>query len=65
MGWECVDWINVAQDRNKWCAVVCVVMSFGIRRRVGDFLSGLGLFPVRVWPFCMASECSDAAIFCL
>jgi len=44
--WECVDWINVAQDRSKWCAVVCVVMSIGVQRNVGNFLSGLGLFSV-------------------
>jgi hypothetical protein len=28
IGWECVDWINLAQDRNKWRAVVNVVMNF-------------------------------------
>ena len=48
IGWEWVGWINVAQDRSKWCAVVCVVMSIGIQRKVGNFLSGLRLFSVGV-----------------
>jgi len=47
-GWECVHWIEVAQVRSKWCAVVCVVRSTGVRRNVGKFLSGLGLFSVAV-----------------
>jgi hypothetical protein len=48
IGWEYVEWINVAQDRNKWCAVVCVVMSIGVQRKVGNFLSGFGLFSIGV-----------------
>jgi hypothetical protein len=27
IGWEYVDWIYLAQDRNKWRAVVRVVMN--------------------------------------
>ena len=53
IGWECVHWVDVAQDRSKWCAVVCVVMSTGVRRNVGKLLSGLGLISVGVWPFGM------------
>jgi len=22
MGWECVDWINLAEDRNQWQALM-------------------------------------------
>ena len=29
MGWEGLDWINLAQDRDRWRAVVNVVMNFG------------------------------------
>jgi len=25
-GWEGVDWINLAKDRNKWCALVKTIM---------------------------------------
>jgi len=28
IGWEGVDWINLAQDWDKWRAVVSVVMNF-------------------------------------
>jgi hypothetical protein len=27
MGWGCVDWIGLAQDRKQWKAVVNVVMN--------------------------------------
>jgi hypothetical protein len=29
IGWEDVDWINLAQDRDQWRAVVNTVMSLG------------------------------------
>jgi hypothetical protein len=27
IGWGCVEWIHLAQDRDHWCAVVNMVMS--------------------------------------
>ena len=27
IGWECMEWINLAQDGNKWQAVVSMVMN--------------------------------------
>jgi hypothetical protein len=30
IGWGGVDWIGLAQDRDKWRALVNVVMNFGI-----------------------------------
>jgi hypothetical protein len=27
IGWECVDWIHVAQDSDQWCPVVNTVMN--------------------------------------
>jgi hypothetical protein len=26
LGWECVDWMHLAQDRDQWLAVVNTVM---------------------------------------
>jgi hypothetical protein len=28
IGWEVMDWVNLAQDRDKWQAVVNMVMYF-------------------------------------
>jgi hypothetical protein len=25
--WECVDWIHLAQDKDKWCALVDMVLN--------------------------------------
>jgi hypothetical protein len=30
MGWECVDWMHLAQDRDQWQAVVNTVMNLGV-----------------------------------
>jgi hypothetical protein len=30
VGWECVDWIDIAQDRDRWRALVNVVMTFRV-----------------------------------
>jgi hypothetical protein len=28
-GWGGMDWIDLAQDRDQWKALVCTVMNFG------------------------------------
>ena len=33
--WEGMDWINLAQDRDKWQAVVNVVMKLQVHIRLG------------------------------
>jgi hypothetical protein len=44
VGWEGIDWIDVAQDRDRWRAVVYTVMNLRIPQNVGNFLSGLRRF---------------------
>jgi hypothetical protein len=29
-GWEGMDWIHLAQDRDKWWAVMCVIMNLHV-----------------------------------
>ena len=30
VGCGCVDWMELAQDRDRWCALVSAVMNFGV-----------------------------------
>jgi hypothetical protein len=30
VGWGCVDWIDLAQDRDRWRALVCTVMNLRV-----------------------------------
>jgi hypothetical protein len=39
LGYVDVDWINLAQDRNKWLTFVNAVMAFLIPQMEGNFLS--------------------------
>jgi hypothetical protein len=40
IGWGRMDWIGVAQDRDKWRALVKTVMNLWISYKPGKFLSG-------------------------
>jgi hypothetical protein len=40
-GWEVVDWMHVAQDRNQWWAIVDTVMKLKFPQQAGDFLDEL------------------------
>jgi hypothetical protein len=35
MGWEDMDWIHLAQDRDQRWAIVNTVMNFGFRKKHG------------------------------
>jgi hypothetical protein len=39
IGWEGVDWMHLAQDRDQWWALVNMVMSLLVPEKVGDFLT--------------------------
>jgi hypothetical protein len=39
IGWEGVDWIDLAHDRGKWRALVITEMKLGIPDNAGNFLT--------------------------
>jgi hypothetical protein len=39
IGWEGVDWIHLAQDRDQWWALVNTVMNFGVPEKARNFLT--------------------------
>jgi hypothetical protein len=40
MGGDGMDWIDLAQDRDKWRALVSTVMNLRVSENAGKFLSG-------------------------
>jgi hypothetical protein len=40
MRWDGVDWIDMAQDRDQWRALVRAVKSLRVSYNAGKFLSG-------------------------
>ena len=50
--WESVDWINLAQDKDKWQAFVCMEMSLRFHKmwRISDVAKEL------LGSHCMGSE---------
>jgi hypothetical protein len=39
-GWGGTDWINLAQDRDQWKALVNTLLNSRVPENVGKFLSG-------------------------
>jgi hypothetical protein len=37
--WDCLDWIDLAQDREQWMALVKTVMNLRVPKIAGKFLS--------------------------
>jgi hypothetical protein len=39
VGWGGMDWIDMAQDRDRWRALVSAVMNLGVLLNAGNFLT--------------------------
>jgi hypothetical protein len=42
VGLECFEWMNLAQDRDRWRSVVNAVMSLRVPQNAGNFLNKRG-----------------------
>jgi hypothetical protein len=40
IGWDCMEWIDLAQDRDQWRALENAVMILQVSSNAGKFLSG-------------------------
>jgi len=54
-----MDWIHLAQDGDKWWALVNIVMNFHIPQNAGNFLIAAELLVHREVPYCMESVVAE------
>jgi hypothetical protein len=47
IGWDGVDWIDMAQDRDQWRAILNTVLNLLLPQNAGKFLSGCTIFGSR------------------
>jgi hypothetical protein len=47
IGWDGVDWIDMAQDRDQWRALVNTVLNLQVSWNAGKFLSGCSISELR------------------
>jgi hypothetical protein len=40
IGWDGVDWMDMAQDRDQWRALVNMILNLRVPQNAGKFLSG-------------------------
>jgi hypothetical protein len=40
IGWDGMDWIDLAEDRDQWRALMKMVMNLRVPLNAGNFLSG-------------------------
>ena len=45
-GFECVDWIQLVQDRNQWHTSVKMIVKIRILGKAGDFSGHLSIYHV-------------------
>jgi hypothetical protein len=43
IGWDGMDWIILAQDRDRWMDLVNTIMSLRVPYNAGNFLSGCAI----------------------
>jgi len=39
IGWKAVDWMHLAQDKDRWRALVNTVMNIRFPKKAGNFLT--------------------------